>query len=82
MQQLFYFIFQTVRYISNIHRVFIHHLFELVLSRMQGLSDTLRQQDLMSQSLLPECHSPTSDNHHLSALILQHGYLIRHTKVQ
>lgn len=58
----------------------IYHLFELVLSRMQGLSNALRQQDLMSQSLLPKRHSTTGDNHHLPALILQHGHLTGHTK--
>lgn len=58
----------------------IHHVFQLVLSRMQGLPDTLRKQDLMSQSLLPKCHSTTCDNHHLPALILQHGHLTGYIK--
>lgn len=61
-------------------KIIIHHFFELVLSRMQGLSDALRQQDLVSQSLLPKRHSTTGDNHHLPALILQHGHLKGHTK--
>lgn len=47
---------------------------------MQGLPDTLRKQDLMSQSLLPKCHSTTCDNHHLPALILQHGHLTGYIK--
>lgn len=60
----------------------IHHVFELVLSRMQGLSNTLRQQDLMSQSLLPKRHGTAGDDHHLPALILQHGYLTGQTKTK
>lgn len=65
---------------SAVFKYFIYHVFQLVLSRMQGLPDTLRKQDLMSQSLLPKCHSTTCDNHHLSALILQHGHLPGHIK--
>lgn len=74
---------KSVSYIGTFVKEFnmiIYHLFELVLSRMQGLSNALRQQDLMSQSLLPKRHSTTGDNHHLPALILQHGHLTGHTK--
>lgn len=42
---------------------------------MQGLPDTLRQQDFMSQPLLSKRYSATCNNHHLPAFILQHGHL-------
>lgn len=60
---------------SQNHIVKVYHVFQLVLPWMQGLPDTLRQQDLVSQSLLSKCYSTTCDNHHLPALILQHGHL-------
>lgn len=51
------------------------HVFESVLSRMQGLPNALWQQNFMSQSLFSKCYSTAGHNHHLSALILQHGNL-------
>lgn len=47
-----------------------HHLFQLVLTRVQGLPDALRQKDLMAQALLAKGYSSTGHQHHLSALIL------------
>lgn len=63
-------------YISPTHSSsFSHHVFELIVARVQRLSDTLGQQDLMSQPLLAKGHCSTGDNHHLPALILQHSHL-------
>lgn len=47
-----------------------HHLFELVLPRVQGLPHALRQKDLMAQALLAKGNGSTGHQHHLSALIL------------
>lgn len=52
-----------------------HHVFELVLTRVQCLPDALGQQDLVPQPLLAEGHGAAGDNHHLPALVLQHGHL-------
>lgn len=57
-----------------------HNVFELVLSGVQGLSDALRQKDFMSKSLLPKRHSAARNDHHLPALILQHGHLETETR--
>lgn len=54
-----------------------HHVFQLVLTRVQRLPDALGQQDLVLQPLLAEGHSATGDDHHLSTLILQHGHLVQ-----
>lgn len=54
-----------------------HHVFELVLTRVQRLSDALGQQDLVPQPLLAESHGAAGDDHHLPALILQHGHLVQ-----
>lgn len=54
-----------------------HHVFELVLTRVQRLPDTLGQQDLVPQPLLAESHGATGDDHHLPALILQHCDLVQ-----
>lgn len=54
-----------------------HHVFELVLTRVQRLPDALGQQDLVPQPLLAESHGAAGDDHHLPALILQHGHLVQ-----
>ena len=52
-----------------------YHVLELVLSGVQRLPDALGEQDLVAESLLAEGHRPAGHDHHLPALVLQHGHL-------